>query len=131
MDRQRLQSLLLRIAGATEILAFFAVIMPVSWMQTSHTWLGLGEMATGPVTIFMIRQASYVYGMHGISLFVLSTNVEKFRALILLNGISFLLAMPVFFIIDHTSGLPLWWSLGDSLACGFFGAMLLWLNRAR
>jgi hypothetical protein len=39
-----------------------------------------------------------------------------------------LLAGPVFFIIDHVSGLPLWWGLADSLACGLFGASLLWLN---
>jgi hypothetical protein len=129
MNRQRLLAWLLRLAGAVEVLAFVAVVMPRSWMEASHAWLGLGEMPGGSITMFMIRQASYTYGMHGISLWILASDVKRFRALVLLNGISFLLAAPVFFLIDHTSGLPLWWTLGDVAACGFFGAALLWLNR--
>jgi hypothetical protein len=129
MNRQRLLAWLLLFAGAIEVLAFVAVIMPRSWMEASHAWLGLGEMPSGSITMFMIRQASYTYGMHGISLWILASDVERFRALVMLNGISFLLAAPVFFLIDHTSGLPLWWTLGDTAACGFFGVALLWLNR--
>jgi hypothetical protein len=129
MNQGRLQSCLLRLAGAVELLAFAAVVMPRSWMEASHVWLGMGEMPDGPVTIFMIRQASYTYGMHGISLWVLASDVRRFRPLVTLNGISFLLAAPVFFAIDHTSGVPFWWTVVDAAACGFFGAALLWLNR--
>lgn len=129
MNRQRWLKWLLRLAGAVELLAFVAVVMPRSWMEASHAWLGLGEMPGGSITMFMIRQASYTYGMHGISLWILASDVDRFRALVLLNGISFLLAAPVFFAIDHTSGLPLWWTLMDTAACGFFGVALLWLNR--
>ena len=128
MNRERLSSWLLRLSGAVEILAFIAVVMPRSLMETSHAWLGLGEMPDGPIIMFMIRQASYAYGVHGISLWVLASDVERFRPLVILNGVAFLLAGPVFFVIDYTSGMPLWWTLGDTLACGFFGAALLWLN---
>ena len=131
MDRQRLLVWLLRFAGLVEILAFIAVVMPRSWMETSHTWLGLGEMPDGPLIMFMIRQASYTYGIHGISLWVIASNVERFRLLVLLNGISFLVAGPVFFLIDYTSGMPLWWTVADPLACVCFGAALLWLSRRK
>ncbi len=129
MNHQRLQAWLLRLVGTTELLAFVAVVMPRAWMELAHAWLGLGDMPGGAVTMFMIRQASYTYGMHGISLWVLATDVDRFRPLLLLNGISFLLAAPVFCIIDHTSGVPWWWTVVDTLACGFFGVALLWLNR--
>lgn len=129
MNQERLQTWLLRLVGAIELLAFFAVVMPRSWMEASHAWLGLGEMTGGAVTMFMIRQASYTYGMHGISLWVLAADVRRFRPLVLLNGISFLLAAPVFFLIDYTSGLPFWWTLADAFGCGFFGAAMLWLDR--
>jgi len=129
MNRLRLQSWLLRLAGAVEILSFAAVAMPRAWMEVSHSWLGLGEMPGGPVIMFMIRQASYAYGMHGISLWILASDVKRFRPIIILNGISFLLAAPVFFVIDHTSGMPLWWTVADTSGCAFFGAALLWLNR--
>ncbi len=129
MNRQHLQSWLLRLVGAVEMLAFISVVMPRSWMESSHAWLGLGEMPAGAITMFMIRQASYTYGMHGISLWVLASDVKRFRPLVLLNGISFLLAAPVFFLIDYTAGLPLWWTVADTLGCGFIGAALLWLTR--
>jgi hypothetical protein len=131
MNEKQIQAWLLRLAGTFELLAFFAVIMPRSWMEVAHVWLGLGEMPGGPILMFMIRQASYTYGMHGLSLWVLSLNVERFRPLIILNGISFLLAGPVFFLIDYTTGMPLWWALGDTFGCGLLGVVLLWLSRRR
>ena len=130
MDRRRIQSWLLRLAGTLEILAFVAVVMPRSWMEFAHAWLGLGAMPTGSITMFMIRQASYCYGMHGISLWVLASDVDRFRKLVILNGIAYLLAGPVFFLIDYTSGLPWWWTLEDSLGCGLLGATLLILIRS-
>lgn len=129
MDRKRLLSWLMRLAGAVEILAFIAVIMPRTWMEVSHAWLGLGEMPHGSILMFMIRQASYAYGMHGVSLWVLARDVDRFRPLVLLNGFSFLLAAPIFFLIDYTSNLPFWWALMDSGSCGVFGAAMLWLSR--
>ena len=125
---QQLQAWLLRLTGTVEVLAFISVVMPRSWMEVSHEWLGLGVMPGGPVLDFMIRQASYTYGIHGISLWVLSFDVERFRPLVILNGIAFLIAAPVFFMIDYTTGMPLWWTMGDSLGCGLFGAALLLLN---
>jgi hypothetical protein len=128
MNSQRAQAWLLRLGGAFEILAFFAVVMPQSWMETSHLWLGMGQMPDSPVVLFMIRQASYAYGMHGVSLWVLASDVERFRPLVIFNGISYLLAGPVFFLIDYSTGMPMWWTVGDSVACLFFGVALLWLS---
>jgi hypothetical protein len=131
MDSRRLLAWLLRVTGAFEILAFIAVVMPRSWMEVSHEWLGMGVMPDAPLVMFMVRQASYVYGMHGVSLLVLASDVVKFRRLIILNGISFLLAGPVFFWIDWTSGMPWWWTLADPLSCAFTGASFLLLALRR
>jgi hypothetical protein len=131
MNRERLLSWLLRLAGLTEVLAFVAVIMPRAWMEVSHSWLGMGEMPGGPLIMFMIRQASYTYGMHGISLWILASDVDRFRLLILFNAVAFLLAGPVFFLIDYTAGMPLWWTLTDGPGCGVLGGVLLWLMKPR
>lgn len=129
MERKRLLIWLLRLAGTIEILAFVAVIMPRAWMEGAHAWLGLGQMPVGPLLMFMIRQASYSYGMHGISLWLLTIDVDRFRLLILFNGIAYLLAAPVFFMIDYTSGVPVWWTLSDTASCLFFGIGVLWLMK--
>lgn len=128
MNSRLLTAWLLRIAGATEILAFFAVIMPRSWMEISHAWLGLGKMPEGPVLMFLIRQASYTYGMHGVCLWVLASDVTRFRKLVILNGIAYLLAGPIFFWIDYTTGMPWFWTVIDSVGCLSFGAAILGLN---
>jgi hypothetical protein len=131
-DRKPLLAWLLRFVGLVEILAFIAVIMPRSWMEASHAWLGLGGMPHGSVLMFLIRQASYSYGMHGVSLWIIASDVKRFRALVVFNGIAYLLAAPVFFTIDYLSGMPMWWALGDSTGCGLVGVALLFCqNRLR
>jgi hypothetical protein len=126
MNKEKIQKILLRLAGAFEILAFIAVVMPRSWMEVSHAWLGLGVMPRGAVLMFLIRQASYTYGIHGLSLWVLAFDVKRFRPLVIFNGIAYLLAAPVFVAIDYHSGMPLWWTIGDSIGCAVLGAALLW-----
>lgn len=129
MNNQQLLKWLLRLAGAFEVLAFIAVVMPRSWMEISHEWLGLGLMPGGPILMFLIRQASYTYGMHGISLWVLSLDVKRFRPLVILNGIAYLLGAAVFLAIDYSTGMPLWWTVSDPVGCGVLGATILWLSR--
>lgn len=129
MSTEKLQAWVLRLAGAVEILAFFAVVMPRSWMEASHSWLGMGEMPDGPLVMFMIRQASYAYGMHGVSLWLLATDVKRYRLLVLFNAVAFLIAAVVFAIIDYFVGMPLWWTISDAFGCGSVGVALLLLDR--
>ena len=39
-----------------------------------------------------------------------------------------LLAALVFAAIDYTTGMPLWWTIGDAVGCGGLGAVLLWCS---
>jgi hypothetical protein len=110
------------------MLAFIAVVMPRSWMEITNAWLGLEAMPRGPLLMFMIRQASYTYGVHGLSLWLIATDVKRFRPFVVFNAIAFLVAAPVFFLIDFTAGMPWWWAAGDSVSCGLFGATLLILS---
>jgi hypothetical protein len=130
MRAAQLQSWVLRLTGATEILAFISVVMPRSWMEVSHSWLGLGEMPGGPLIMFMIRQASYAYGMHGVSLWLMATDVRRYQPLIVFNAISFLGAAVVFAVIDYTAGMPIWWTIVDAVGCASFGVAVLILNRS-
>ena len=97
-------------------------------MEVSHSWLGLGEMPTGPLIMFMIRQASYAYGMHGVSLWLLASDVKRYRTLIIFNAISFLIAGFLFTLIDYYYGMPYWWTIMDGFGCASFGVAALWLS---
>lgn len=123
---------LLRLAGTVELFAFAAVVMPRAWMEAGHGWLGLGTMPEGPIVDFLIRQASFTYGLHGVLLWLLSCDVVRFRPLVIFTGTSYVLAAPVFFLIDLTAQMPWFWTLGDAGSCLAFGAAVLWLDwRAR
>lgn len=88
----------------------------------------MGQMVRGPLIMFMIRQASYTYGVHGLSLWVIASDVVRFRKLVIFNGIVFLLAGPVFFLIDWTAGMPGWWTFGDTFGCAGLGIVILLLT---
>ena len=119
---------LLRLTGTVELGAFVAVVMPRQWMEAGHSWLGLGEMPEGAIVNFIIRQASFTYGLHGVLLWVLSWDVVRFRPLVVFTGVSYVVAAPVFFMIDLNSGMPLFWTVGDAGSCLGFGGALLCLD---
>jgi hypothetical protein len=114
-----------------EMLAFGAVVMPRAWMEASHEWLGLGTMPDGPVINFMIRQASFVYGLHGIALWIFATDVLRYRPLVLFTGASYVLSGPVFLLIDRHTGMPWFWTVGDAVGCLLVGLALLALDPGR
>ena len=128
MNHRLLLTWLLRLAGTVELGAFIAVVMPRRWMEAGHRWLGLGPMPEGAVVDFMIRQASFTYGLHGALMWLLSWNIVRFRPLVIFTGISYVLAAPVFFLIDLTAGMPWFWTAGDAAACLCLGGALLWLD---
>lgn len=92
--------------GSVELAAFVAVAMPRQWMEAGHAWLGLGEIPEGAFGNFIIRPASFTYGLHGVLMWLLSWDVVRFHSLVVFTGISYVVAAPVFLMIDMTSGMP-------------------------
>ena len=128
IDRDRLLALFLRAAGGVTALAFASVVMPRAWMEASHEWLGMGSMPRGAVVDYMIRQASTVYGLQGIALWLLASDVRRYRPLIRFTGWSFLLVSPIFVAIDSLAGMPWFWIVGDGVCCAALGGVVLWLS---
>jgi hypothetical protein len=90
----------------------------------------MGPFPDAAVVDFMIRQSSFFYGVHGLLLWFLARDVERFQPVVRFIGWAFLSFAPAFFLIDWTSGVPLWWTICDPVACGVYGAALLWTDRA-
>jgi hypothetical protein len=97
-------------------------------MEWSHERLGMGVMPRGAVVDYMIRQASVVYGLQGIAMWILASDVERFRPLIRFTGLSFLLVAPIFVVIDNIAGMPSFWAVGDGVCCAILGAAVFWLS---
>ena len=128
MHPRKLQALVLRLVGTMEFFAFGSAVMPRSWMEMGHRWLGMGEMPQGAVVDFMIRQASFSYGLHGIALWFIAFDVVRYRPLVILSGIGYFLAGPAFYLIDAVAGMPMIWIAGNGTSCLLIGVLLLGLE---
>lgn len=120
---------LLRIAGVLTLCAFLAMVMPTSWMHDIHRWLGLGELASDAITEYLTRSLSALYGFHGGLLVVLSTNVRRFRRVVVYVAAMNVLLGACLLGIDLSAGMPTWWILGEGPPIIVFGVGLLWLLR--
>jgi hypothetical protein len=132
MDRRILLAWVLRLVGAVEALAFIAVVMPSAWMQAGHDWLGVAQMPEGPVFDSVMRQVSWVYGLHGVALWVMAADVVRYRPLVILAAVGFLASGPVFILIDTLAGMPWFYAAGNGGSCLLIGGLLsalLWGGR--
>ena len=114
------------------VLAFGAVFLPRSWMGAAHAWMGFAEMPEGPVFDSVMRQVSFSYGLHGVALWLIAADVVRYRPLVVLTAVGYLLAGPVFFAVDLGNGMPWSWMAGNGGSCLLIGSLLfglLWGER--
>src|SRR6516162_1616501 len=121
--------LLLRLVGVSALFALVAVFMPASWMATTHRWLGLGEMPTGPVVEYLARSLSAFYAIMGALCLVLAADLERYRPLVRLLGLAFALMSVVLLGVDLAAAMPWWWSASEGPGGVVFGALLFLLAR--
>ncbi len=109
----RTLTVLLRLIGATALLALVAVFMPIGWMAAIHRWLGLGEMPTDPIVGYLARSVSLFYALFGILFLVLASDLQRYRPLLRVVGISAALLGVALWGVDAVAGMPGWWALGE------------------
>jgi hypothetical protein len=127
MNTLRLQAWVLGLVGFVELFAFPAAVMPVSWMQAGHEWLGTGPMPTDPVFEAVMRQVSFSYGLHGVGLLLIASDVARYRPLVILSALGYLAFGIVFLFIDTGLGMPALWVVGNNGSAMLVGALLLGL----
>jgi hypothetical protein len=120
---------ILRVVGIGGLFALGAVVMPVSWMTATHRWLGLGKMPTGPVVEYLARSVSLFYALFGALCLVLASDLERYRRLVRLLAVAFVLMSLVFTGIDLAAGMPWWWTAGEGPPGIPFGAWMYLLAR--
>ena len=134
MDYERGQACVLRLVGLVELLAFGAVFMPCASMAGWHQWLGLGDLADAPAVEAVMRQVSFTYGLHGVGLLVMASNVTRYRPLVIMGAIGYLTYGVAFLSTDMHLGMPSVWVVGNGGSCLLIGtllAALLWADQRR
>jgi hypothetical protein len=121
--------ILLRIVGVTTLFALVGVLMPKSWMASTHQWLGLGELPDVPIVQNLARSTSAFYAIFGAVCFVMATDLGRYRPLVRFLGVVVALFGVVLIVIDLTAGMPWWWTVSEGLSTIMFGALMFLLAR--
>ena len=129
---QRYLIWLLRFDAVVLTLAFVAVFLPTSFMASSHAALGMGDFPESPLVEYLTRSVAVMYATRGLFVWLASTDVEKYGALVRLVGASNVLIGAFLVGIDLSAGMPLFWTLGEGPGIVVVGLLVLVLEaRAR
>lgn len=129
MNAEKILSWLLMITGCGLMVAFLFVLMPGSQMASIHQWLGLGEMPDAPITLYLARSTSLLYGIHGVLMFVCGRNIQKYSELVPVFGWLHVVIGLTMLAIDLSSGMPWWWTTFEGVPIAMAGLLIVWLNK--
>lgn len=121
---------ILRIGGALTVFAFPTALLPATWMAGVHEWLGLGVFPDQPITGYLARSLSLLYGVHGVLLLVISTDARRYRTLIGWLASLMMVMGPAFLLIDLHSGMPSFWTWTEGPPLAVAGIVMLYLRRS-
>jgi cell division protein FtsW (lipid II flippase) len=125
----RLLLILLRLIGGISLLAFLAAVMPEHWIVETSEALGFDPFPNSPLTFYLARNLSLLYGFIGALLIFVSLDLDRYRPLVWYVSIGTVLFGVLQLIVDGMSGLPAWWTLGESLSTFVGGVLLCWVQR--
>ena len=120
----------LRLVGTVSLLALPCALMPFSWMDATHRWLGLGPLPAAPVVPYLARSLSLFYALLGGLLWTASFDLPRHRAMLSYVGSAMVLFGLTLCWVDFAAGLPKWWVAYEGPWDAMLGALILLLNRS-
>jgi hypothetical protein len=120
---------LLYILGGMMTLAFLAVVMPTSTMASIADWLGVGPLDRSPLTEYLTRSLSALYGAYGILHLYLARDVVRYLDVIVVIGWLAVLGGAIVTVVDFVVGMPSLWSWSEGPPTVIVGFVTIWLAR--
>lgn len=118
--------IVLRWVGTVSLLALVAVVMPYSWMDATHEWLGLGRMPDQPIVGYLARSVSAFYALLGGLLWALSFDLQRHRPTLCFLGVAIMIFGVMLIGIDWVERLPLYWRVWEGPWVMVIGAAIAW-----
>lgn len=125
----RFLRLFLRVIGTAALLALVAVVMPYSWMNAVHEWLGMGTLPSEPIVGYLARSTSAFYALLGGLFWVASFDLHRHRMVLCYLGIVIVIFGTALFVVDLLERMPFWWTIGEGPFNIVFGVVILALAR--
>jgi NADH:ubiquinone oxidoreductase subunit 6 (subunit J) len=123
--RDRYLKPFLRITGTVALLAVVAVVMPYSWMNAVHQWLGMGPLPAQPIVGYLARSTSAFYAILGGLLWLVSFDLRRYRPVLHYLGLVMILLGITIGIVDFMEGMPIWWRLAEGPINVVVGVLIL------
>jgi hypothetical protein len=124
---RRVLAWLLYVLGGMMTVAFLAVVMPTSAMASIADWLGVGPLHRSPLTEYLTRSLSALYGAFGVLHLYLARDVVRYLDLIVVVGWLGVLAGVIQTVVDFAAGMPPYWSWGEGPPTVLAGVVIIWL----
>ncbi|MBP8304425.1 MAG: hypothetical protein KBE04_09895 [Phycisphaerae bacterium] len=125
MHKVRFLRWFVRAVGTVALLAAIAVILPYSWMDHVHQWLGMGKLPSDPVVGYLARSTSAFYAILGGLLWVTSSDLRRHRPILQYLGLAMVLLGLTLGVVDWVEGMPLWWRLAEGPTTVVVGLFIL------
>lgn len=119
----------LRVLAVLQILTGLIVFIPIAWIAAFHVWLGLGQLPDAAFLRYVIRGGAFVQGAIGVLIWVIATDVVRFRPLAITIAAIYLASAPAFYFIDTIAGMPRFWCIFDGTSCFLVGSILFFVLR--
>ena len=123
--------LVLRAVGGVSLLAFLAAVMPEPWMVQIARVLGIDPFPSSPLTFYLARNLSLLYGFVGVLLILISLDLDRYRPLVWYVAAGTILFGILQLVVNSMSGLPAWWTWGESGSTFCGGLLLYWIQGRR
>ena len=115
----------LRFLAILQMLTGGLTFIPNAWLADWHAWLGLGHLPDDALLRYVVRGGAFVQGAIGILIWIMATDVVRYRPLVMAVGWIYLVSGPAFFLIDFIAGMPLFWCAMDGVSCFAVGSIIL------
>ncbi len=120
---------LMIVIGCGLMVAFFFVLLPGSQMQAAHQWLGLGEFPDAPISFYLARSTSLLYGIHGTLMLLVGLRMKKHSDLVPVFGWLHVAIGLCMLGVDLSAGMPWWWTAFEGIPIAMAGLAIVWLYR--
>ncbi len=128
-NSEHLLKLLLRFLGTTSLFALVFVVAPYSWLDSIHSYLGMGQLPDKPVVGYLARSTSALYAILGGLFWTVSCDLERHRLVLRYLGAAITLFGAALLVIDWWEGLPFLWKVWEGPFLMAFGLAILFLSR--
>ncbi len=117
----------LRLLGASMLLAVGAIVMPTDWMSSTNDALGLEPFHRAPLTEYLTRSLSALYAYLGAIFLYVSRDVRRYRGLIAFSAKLMAVGGVFFTILDFWAGMPAHWSWTEGPPVVVVACWMVWL----